>query len=157
MKAMALLCLQQWRIDQLLATLDEEADHAHSVALVVEIVEHVMAHLAMKKNVVYLAVDDTQASALVASWQGNAAARRGLKLLVQAAAHPEVCRARARALRATLDAHAQHDEALVLALEATLSGDEADRLGGEAERYYAACIYAHRCMPGERTLVAKAS
>jgi hypothetical protein len=148
MKTTALLCLQHWQIDQLLEGLLDERDRARRIERIVELIERVIAHLAVKKNVLYPVVDDTSASALVESRHGCTAALRALHALAVAATDDRSWAARARALRETLDDLAQKDEGLAVALEASIAPAVAELLGGEAERYHAACMYARLLLQG---------
>jgi len=148
MKTTALLCLQYWQIDDLLAALLDERNGKLRVARVVELVEKIAAHLAVKKNVLYPAIDDTLASALVASWLDNTAALHALHALATAASDAAACAARARALRETLETSARLDESLAVALEASLPPAVSELLGSEAERFHAACMYARLLSKG---------
>ncbi len=144
MKTRVLLSLQVWKIDEILASIQNEPDAAQRVVLIVQLVEELTAHLAVKKNVVYPKVCDAQASALVGSWLGNAAVRRDLVLLVRASYHDEACAHRTRELRVRLAAHARHDEELLESLEQTLTPPASQLLVEEAERFHTACMRARR-------------
>jgi hypothetical protein len=144
MKTKALLCLQAWKIEELLQAVESEPAAARRLFLIVELVEHVTAHLAVKKNVIYPMIADTCASALVESWQGSSAVRRALVLVARTTFDDALCHLRVRQLRAALAAHAAQDERLVDGLEEDLSPHESDMLGRDAERFHAACMKARR-------------
>jgi hypothetical protein len=144
MMAMQLLSLQRWKIDLLLADLEREPDSGTRLLNIVEVVEELTAHLAVKKNVVYPAIDDAHASALVACWQGDLATRRGLLLLARATYHDELCAHRVRQLRRAIEAQATNDRVVLDAIEETLTTAAVQRVGREVERFHAACMHSRR-------------
>ena len=144
MKTKSLLNLQVGRIEELLSAVEDEVLAARRIFKIVELVEHVTAHLAVKRNVVYPMVASPESSALVTSWEGSATVRRALVLLARASYHDELCRQRTRQLRAALVSHSAHDERLIDDLEGSLSVRQSEALGRDAERFHDACMAARR-------------
>ncbi len=143
-KAKAIVTLQARKLDELLVAIEADADPARRVRRIVEVIEKLIAHLAVKKNILYPMIGDAHASVLVGSWMGTAAVHRGLLRLARASRHDELCTLRAKELRASLAEHSRQDERVLEALEDTLAPPEYDRLGRQAERFHDACLRARR-------------
>jgi hypothetical protein len=145
MRTSVLLRQQHETIDGMLAHLLGEHDSGRRLLLVVDVVEHVTAHLAVIKNVVHPAVDDCLSTALTKdSAHGSTAARRALLLVARACCDDELCATRVRELRAAMDAYAARTWRLVELLELVLPERAGETLCAEAERFFAACMGARK-------------
>lgn len=139
-----LLRRQHETIDALLVGLLAEPDSGRRLLLVVDVVEHVTAHLAVVKNIVHPAVDDVLSAALATSLQSSTAARRGLLLLARACCDDDLCARRVRHLRSTMSDHAVRTARLVELLELVLPVAAGEALCREASRFYDACMGARK-------------
>ncbi len=144
MRTKVLLSDQALAIERLLGRIEGESDAERRVGLIVELVEELTAHLAVKKNVLYPMAGSAHPGALQRCVEGNAAVRRDLVHLVRASYHDEMCAARVTELRATLADHRRLDEHLLDMLEHMLSPHASRLLGEQVERFHSACMRARR-------------
>lgn len=141
MKATHLLELQHRHIENLFSQIIRVPPDA--LALLVDLADHWVAHMAIEQNLFYPAVRKVKPEAVAESYEQHAVAEYALKRLLVAGPHDKTFKAKATVLKELVERHVEEEERdLLLAVEAAMNEEQLQALGRQMQANYDAAVAA---------------